>query len=151
MARSGRRSRRARGFGLRILALRRTSWELSTDEVETVASMAELAARSDHLVLALPATRHILAGAVLAHAKPGLHLVNAARGSLIDQNVLIEALDSNRVAAARLDVTDPEPLPEGHPRYSHPPMRLTPHVSWSSSGNAGRLAAKALENLDCYA
>jgi phosphoglycerate dehydrogenase-like enzyme len=145
---------RARAFGMRILALRRSSWEGADDGVEAVSDIAELAARSDHLVLALPATpstRHILDAAVFAAAKPSLHIVNVARGSLIDQQALLEALDAGRVGAATLDVTDPEPLPAGHPLYTHPHVRLTPHSSWSSTGNSARLERKLLDNLDLYA
>jgi phosphoglycerate dehydrogenase-like enzyme len=145
---------RARAFGMRILALRRSSRDGAADGVERVSDIADLVAGSDHLVLALPATpatRHILDAAALAHAKPGLHIVNVARGSLVDQQALIDALDGGRVAAATLDVTDPEPLPAGHPLYTHPAVRLTPHSSWSSTGNSARLAQKVFDNLDLYA
>jgi phosphoglycerate dehydrogenase-like enzyme len=67
--------------------------------------------------------------------KPGVHLVNIARGSIIDQDALHDALDTRvgetwQVGMASLDVTTPEPLPAGHWLFSHPRVRLSPHVSW---------------------
>ncbi len=62
--------------------------------------------------------------------KPGVHIVNIARGALIDQDALRAALDDGTVAMASLDTVDPEPLPAGHWMYAHPKVRLTAHVSW---------------------
>jgi phosphoglycerate dehydrogenase-like enzyme len=62
--------------------------------------------------------------------KSGVHLVNIARGSLVDQDALHAALDDDTVACATLDTVDPEPLPAGHWMYTHPKVRLTAHVSW---------------------
>ena len=74
--------------------------------VEYVADIRELMAVSDHVVIALPSTpqtRHIVNAASLAAAKPGLHLINVARGALIDDQALLAALESGRVGAATLD------------------------------------------------
>ena len=73
-----------------------------------------------------------------------------ARGSLVDQDALIRALDDGRVAMASLDVVDPEPLPDGHPLYRHPSVRLSPHISWSSPRTAVRTIALFTENLARY-
>jgi phosphoglycerate dehydrogenase-like enzyme len=84
-------------------------------------------------VLAAPATdatHHAINAETLRHLRPGAHLVNIARGSLVDQEALRVALDNGTVARASLDVTDPEPLPAGHWLYSHPQVFLTPHASW---------------------
>ena len=88
--------------------------------------------------------------AVLARAKPGLHLVNIARGALIDDDALLEALDDGRVSQASLDVTHPEPLPAGHPYYSHPRVRLSPHTSVHTPQTRINLAAKFADNLSRF-
>jgi phosphoglycerate dehydrogenase-like enzyme len=62
--------------------------------------------------------------------RPGAHLVNIARGTLVDQDALRVALDDGTLVRASLDVTDPEPLPAGHWLYDHPKVFLTPHASW---------------------
>jgi phosphoglycerate dehydrogenase-like enzyme len=104
--------------------------------VEIVTDFDELLAVADHLVLAAPGTedtQHLMNAAAFAKVKPGVHLVNIARGSLVDQDALRAALDDGRVARASLDVSDPEPLPAGHWLYEHPKVLLTPHSSWSST------------------
>jgi phosphoglycerate dehydrogenase-like enzyme len=82
--------------------------------------------------------------------KPGVHLVNIARGSLIDQDALRDALESDVVAAASLDTVTPEPLPEGHWMYTHPKVRLSPHISWSMPEALDGLLALFIENLGRY-
>lgn len=127
-------ARHGLAFGMTVLGLRR-SLGRPMEGVHLVADRRELAARADHLVLCLPATpetRHFVDAEFLAHCKPGLHLVNVARGDLVDQNALLQALDAGTLTAASLDATTPEPLPAGHPLYEHPRVRLSPHVAWSS-------------------
>jgi phosphoglycerate dehydrogenase-like enzyme len=142
---------RARAFGMEIVAWRRSGWSVEEKAgLETVASLGELASRSDHLVLALPLTeetRGCVNAETLARARPGLHLVNIARGALVDQSALLAALDEGRLAAATLDVTTPEPLPDGHPFYTHPRIRLTPHISWCGPGVAAAAARRIEENI----
>ncbi|MBB2205828.1 NAD(P)-dependent oxidoreductase [Gluconacetobacter takamatsuzukensis] len=142
---------RARAFGMRVLAWRSRPWTAEeTALVEPAASLGELAARADHLVLALPLTartRNIVDGPLLAGAKPGLHLVNVARGGLVDEAALLAALDAGRIGAATLDVTSQEPLPDGHPFYRHPRVRLTPHVSWSGPEVAAAGTRRIEENI----
>jgi phosphoglycerate dehydrogenase-like enzyme len=99
---------------------------------------------------ATPATRHLFGREAFALAKPGVHLVNVSRGSLVDQDALREALDAGRVARASLDVCEPEPLPAGHWLFAHPRVRLSPHISWSAPGALERLFATFAENLRRY-
>jgi len=144
---------RAQSFGMRILALRRGGGEVAPP-AERARDFPSLVAEADHLVLVLPQTsetRHILDARALSHAKPTLHVVNVARGALVDDTALLAALDEGRIAAASLDVTEPEPLPAGHPFYTHPKVRLTPHISWSDQASAERLTDKVLANIDRYA
>lgn len=134
-------ARHALAFGMEVVGLRRSVGR-PMEGVRLVAQAHELAAASDHLVLCLPATpetRHFVDARFLAHCKPGVHLVNVARGDLVDQDALLQALDAGVVAAATLDVATPEPLPAGHPFYGHPRVRLSPHIAWSSPHALPRL------------
>jgi phosphoglycerate dehydrogenase-like enzyme len=79
----------------------------------------------------------------------GALLVNAARGPIVDTNALVDALQSGRIRAA-LDVTEPEPLPEGHPLWSCPNLLLTPHVAGSSPQFAPRSLRTAAGELRRY-
>jgi len=94
-----------------------------------------------------PETYRLIDKAAFAEMKDGVHLVNIARGTLVDQDALIAALDGGKVARASLDVVDPEPLPAGHPLYTHPKVRLTPHISWSSPVTMPRTMEIFLDNL----
>lgn len=144
-------ARRALALGMRVVALRRSGAPVEVEGVEAVTNIAELLARADHLVLAAPstpATRHAIDAAALAHAKPGLHLINVARGDLVDHAALLAALDGARIALATLDVTEPEPLPPGHPFYGHPRVRLSPHISPASARIVPALIDKFIANLE---
>jgi phosphoglycerate dehydrogenase-like enzyme len=124
---------RALPFGMRVLALRRTAAASPVAGVELAGSLPEVLAAADHLVLAAPATErthHLLGAEAFAQVKPGVHLVNIARGALVDQDALRAALHEGRVALATLDTVEPEPLPAGHWLYAHPKVRLSAHVSW---------------------
>ena len=92
----------------------------------------------------------MLGKAAFADMKPGVNLANVSRGTIVDQDALLAALDDGTVARANLDVTDPEPLPAGHPLYSHPRVRLTPHISWSSPDTMRRTIEMFAENLRRY-
>lgn len=125
-------ARRALALGMRVVAARRRRLPSPLAEVELLEDLGQVIAASDHILLALPATdatRSLIDAPQLAHAKPGAHLINVARGSVLDQSALAAALDAGRLGFATLDVTDPEPLPAGHPLWTHPRVRLTPHVS----------------------
>lgn len=144
---------RAIAFGMHVRAIRRTEKPSSIPEVEIAPNLDDLLASADHLVVALaatPETRHIIGRAALAKVKPDVHLVNVARGALVDQDALREALDAGRVARASLDVADPEPLPAGHWLYQHPQVFLTPHVSWSMPGSLDWILATFEDNLQRY-
>jgi phosphoglycerate dehydrogenase-like enzyme len=128
-------ARLALAFDMRVVAMRRTDRPSPVPGVEIVTDLAALLADADHVVLAAPGTartEHLIDAAALALVKPGVHLVNIARGTLVDQDALRVALDDGRVARASLDVCEPEPLPADHWLYSHPNVFLTPHSSWSS-------------------
>ena len=143
---------RAQAFGMRVVATRRSHAPSPVAGVEVV-DLAQLLASADHLVVAAPATantRHLLDANAFAGVKPGVHVINIARGSLIDQDALRTALDDDRVAMASLDVCDPEPLPVGHWLYEHPKVRLSAHISWSSPDLYNRILELFIANLRRY-
>ncbi len=144
---------RALAFDMRVLALRRTRKPSEVEGVEVVTRLEDLLSEADHVVLAAPATpdtHHLLDADAFARMKPGVHLVNVARGDLVDQEALRAALDADHVACASLDVCEPEPLPAGHWLYSHPRVRLSPHTSWSDPGALQGLLDPFLDNLRRY-
>ena len=144
---------RARPFGMLVRAYRRTAAPSKLAGVEVLASLPDLVASADHLVIAAPATaatRQLFNRDVFAVIKRGVHLVNVARGALIDQEALRAALDDGRVAMASLDAVEPEPLPEGHWMYTHPRVRLSAHISWSMPGAAELLIEPFIDNLRRY-
>jgi len=145
-------ARLARAFGMSVLAYRRSNAPSEVEDVQ-LAGLSEVISRSDHLVVALPLTpetRHLLNEETLSIVKRGVHLVNISRGGIVDGAALMHALEDGRVGHASLDVTEPEPLPEGHPFYSHPRVHLSPHLSYSGISSAPGLTKLFLENLDRY-
>jgi phosphoglycerate dehydrogenase-like enzyme len=141
---------RALPFGMRVLAMRRTEAPSPVDGVELHTTLEPLLAESDHLVLAVPLTsrtEHLIGEDALAAVRPGLHLVNIARGRLVDQDALRVALDDGRVAMATLDTVDPEPLPAGHWLYEHPKVRVSAHISWASHLGFGSTVDLFVDNL----
>ncbi len=142
-------AKRALAFGMRVRALRRSEGG-GMAGVEIVRALPELLDDADHVVIAAPATaetHHLIGRDALAHVKRGAHLVNVARGALVDHEALREALDDGRVGCASLDVTEPEPPPAGHWLYTHPRVRLSPHISWNMPGSLEILLEPFLENL----
>jgi phosphoglycerate dehydrogenase-like enzyme len=143
---------RALAFGMSVRAVRRHEGPAPMAGVH-MTNLSGVLAEADHLVLAAPdtpETHHVIGPAGLAQVKKGVHLINVARGGLVDQEALRVALDDGRVARATLDVCEPEPLPEGHWLYTHPRVRLTGHISWSSPWGMEPLVRSFLENLDRF-
>ena len=141
---------RARPFGMRLRAFRRQSNLAGPAGVEIVDSINDLVASSDHIVIAAPATpatRGLFDAALFGAMKPGAHLVNVARGAIVDQEALRHAIDAGTVALASLDAVDPEPLPAGHWMYRHPRVRLSPHISWNMPGAAEILVDAFIDNV----
>jgi phosphoglycerate dehydrogenase-like enzyme len=144
---------RALAFDMRVRAVRRSAAPSPVPGVECVTDLEALLPGAHHLVVAAsatPETRHLIGDDALARAGPGVHLVNVARGSLVDQEALRRALDDGRVACASLDTVEPEPLPEGHWMYAHPGVRLSAHISWNAPDAIERLFATFDENLRRY-
>ena len=148
-------ARRALALGARVVAVRRGSAGGQTPEgVELRDTVSAVVAEADHIVVSVPATpetRHLFDRALFAQAKPGAHLINVARGSIVDQQALLAALDAGQLDFATLDVTDPEPLPEGHALYTHARVRLTPHISSNYQAVRHRLFDKLSRDLTRFA
>ena len=101
------------------------------DGVHGVAGLPSLLPHADVVVILVPLTdrtRAMVDAQFLARMKAGALLVNAARGPIVDPDALLDALTRDHIRAA-LDVTDPEPLPDGHPLWSAPGVLITPHVA----------------------
>ncbi len=119
-------------FGARVLRLARSA--RTEPLVSPVADLHLLLPQADIVVAVLPLTpetRGLLGARELALLRPGAILVNAARGPILDPDALLRALHERRLRAV-LDVTDPEPLPPGHPLWSAPNCLITPHIAGSS-------------------
>jgi phosphoglycerate dehydrogenase-like enzyme len=122
------------------------------DGVYAVSELDSLLPQAEIVILILPSTaesHHLIGSRQLALMRQGALLVNAARGPVVDTDALVAALNSGRIRAA-LDVTDPEPLPEGHPLWSCPNLLLTPHVAGSSPQFAPRSVRTAADELRRY-
>jgi phosphoglycerate dehydrogenase-like enzyme len=121
-------------------------------KVHAVSELDGLLPRADVVVLILPATeesRGLIGARQLGLMRQGALLVNAARGPVVDTDALVAALNSGRIRAA-LDVTDPEPLPEGHPLWSCPNLLITPHVGASTPEFSPRALKTAADELRRY-
>jgi glyoxylate reductase len=140
-------ARRAAGFGMRVLG-----WSRTRRDVPGVAwaELPELLACADfvslHLAL-VPETRRLIGRAELAAMRPGAILVNTARGGLVDESALVEALRTGPLAAAALDVFEAEPLPDESPLRRLENVVLTPHVGSASLATRARMAELAVGNL----
>jgi glyoxylate reductase len=130
-------ARRARGFDMEVLHTRKTPLD-------------ELLERSDFVSLHAPLTdetRHLIDAAALKRMKASAILVNTARGPLVDQQALLAALDAGEIAAAALDVTDPEPPPPGDPIMAHEKLLVLPHIGSATQTTRARMTELAVENL----
>ena len=94
-----------------------------------------------------PETRHLIDADVLARMKPTALLINTARGGVVDQRALREALMSGTIAGAALDVTEPEPLPADDPLLDAPNLLVVPHVGSATVRTRAKMAAMAVDNL----
>ena len=122
---------RLASFGVRVIGVA----QHSRDDARPVSSLPDLLPQADVVVNLLPltsATERFVDAAFLGQMKAGALFANAGRGKTVDTTALLEALQSGRVRAA-LDVTDPEPLPEGHPLWHAPNVLITPHIAGSTA------------------
>ena len=131
-------ARRAAGFEMKVLRVGRD------DDLHATLKRADVI--SLHCPLT-PQTRRLIDAEALRHVKPTAVLVNTARGALIDQAALRDALATGRLAAAALDVTDPEPLPPGDELLGAPNLLVLPHVGSATHSARSRMTELAVDNL----
>lgn len=118
--------------------------------VQRLDDLDELLASSDVVSIHVPLTtdtRHLMNRTRFGLMRPGAILVNTSRGGVIDQAALLEALDSGRLFAAALDVTEPEPLPPDHPLLNRPNVVVTPHVASGTNEGRARIFLTALSEV----
>jgi phosphoglycerate dehydrogenase-like enzyme len=135
----------ARPFGMDVRAVVRTPREPPPGVTRVVTGPAwrDELPEADYVVLGMPLTREtrgMIDAAALAAMKPTAWLVNVARGALVDERALVDALDAGRLGGALLDAFTTEPLPEGHPLWRRENVVVVPHHTWSSPRSAERAA-----------
>lgn len=133
-----------RAFGMQVLASGRRSHARELDELMRLSDVVSI-----HATLS-PQTRGLIDARRIGLMKRGAYLINTARGAIVDTQALVEALQTQRIAGAGLDVFDEEPLPAGHPLTRLPNVVLTPHLGWPTDEAYGRFAAAAADVLLAY-
>ncbi len=150
-------ARRFRGFDVHLLGVRR-SWvpgaaDADVDELFGPDALHEVLRRADVVVLAAPGSDEnadLFDAAAFAAMQPGAIFVNVARGTLVDEMALIDALGSGRLAAAAIDVARTEPLPADDPLWSAPNLYVSPHSSASAERYGERAFDLFCENLERF-
>jgi glyoxylate reductase len=130
-------ARRAGGFRMSV----RTTADTELDELLAGSDFVSL-----HCPLT-PRTRHLIDAAALRRMRSSAILINTARGGVVDQPALIDALNAGEIAAAAIDVTDPEPPPPGDPLYATPNLLVLPHIGSATRAARARMTELAVENL----
>lgn len=140
-------------FEMNITAMRRQPRGDEGVRTVTPDKLPEALASADHVINILPdnaASRNYIDAAFLAKIKPGAIFHNIGRGTTVDQDALLESLRNGRLAAAWLDVTEPEPLPEDHPLKLQENCFITPHIAGGHSAESMTLVRHFLANLQRY-
>ena len=142
----------AKAFGMRVIACNRSQCEEGRQIGEYV-DMDTLLARSDILSLhcpQTPGTEKIINARSLARMKDGAMLINTARGGLLDENAVAEALRSGKLRGAAVDVVSKEPMAPDNPLLSAPGCIITPHIAWAPVESRQRLLDCVVENIRCF-
>jgi phosphoglycerate dehydrogenase-like enzyme len=130
-------ARSARALGMRVIGVTRSGrGRREAERIYRTGALRSALARADFVALTLPlseATRGLLGPAELAAMKPSAWLINIARGPIVDEAALLDALRHGRIGGAVLDVFDTEPLPSDHPLWGFDNVVITPHISGPST------------------
>ncbi|MFL5644387.1 MAG: 2-hydroxyacid dehydrogenase [Chloroflexota bacterium] len=145
-------ARRAQGFGMHILYhdVSEVPEDIAMELGASYRPLEVLLGESDFVSIHVnlsPATRHLINGNSLAWMKPTAVLVNTSRGPVVDQVALADALRDGVIAAAALDVTDPEPIPLDDPLVGMDNCLIVPHIASASRATRGKMAEMAAANL----
>lgn len=144
-------ARLLRAAGMEVRGAGRTARSSDPDfgSVVDSAALADHIGWADHVVVLAPltgVTRNLVDARVLSKVKPGAHLVNVARGPIVDEDALIAALDSGAIGGASLDVFVTEPLPDDHPLWRTRGVVVSPHMSGDVVGSDDALARQFADN-----
>ncbi len=144
-------ARRAAGFGMRVLYTKRSRDRAAEESLGVgFRPLEALLGESDHVVVLTSLNRgtyRLIDRVALARMKPTATLVNASRGPVVDTDALVEALARGTIAAAGLDVTDPEPIPADHPLVALPNCFIVPHIGSATVRTRVLMAERAAANL----
>lgn len=146
-------ARKARAFDMKVTGISRATSPLEHfDAVLPRSDLPTAVAAADMIVMAatyeVESTHEMFSRELIGAMKPTAYFVNIARGPLVDEVALVEALREKKIAGAGLDVTVVEPLPAGHPLYSLPNVIVTPHIAGAGSSGTGAGMGKILaDNL----
>ena len=145
---------RCKAMGMTVIGLSSATRKLpGFDEMMSKDELMNVVPRLDYLVLLTPYTKethHIIDAKMLAAMKPSAFVVNVARGGVVDEPALIDALQNHVIAGAALDVFAEEPLPDGHPFYSMDNVIMTPHMAGFHVGYAADALPVVEENIRRY-
>lgn len=138
-------------FGCQITVVRRSTAPMAgVERVVGSDALDDALTGAEAVVLALPLlpdTRQLIGADQLALLAPGAWLVNVARGEHVNTEALVRALDDGHLGGAALDVTDPEPLPDGHPLWNRPNVIITPHTANTPEMAKPLLSRRIRENV----
>lgn len=141
-------------FDARIIAVNRSGRAVPGAETWSFERLDEVWAQADVVVLLVPLTpqtRHMVGEQQLRAMKQDAVLVNVGRGALVDTEALVAALEEGEIAGACLDVTDPEPLPDGHPLWEMPNVVISPHVANPPYSVRRRIGAHTVQVAEAFA
>ena len=144
-------ARMGQAFGMQVLVARRTAKDSRADRI----ALEDLLAKVDVLSLHCPLTaetQHLIAGPQLALMKPSAILINTARGGVVDEAALLQALQQGQLAGAGIDVLEREPPQENNPLLGAtlPQLIITPHIAWASRASRQRLLDQVADNIESF-
>jgi len=147
-------ARKARVFGMKILGVKRVQAQVEfIDEIYAINNMDTVLSLSDFIVLSLPlleSTKNLIGEKEIGKMKPSACLINIARGEILDEHALVEALKNKKLSGAVLDVFREEPLRQDSELWDVENLIITPHISWSGEYTVDRLTDLLLENMVRY-